>query len=104
MTGEVEDLREHLQRYRAVTLQFLDVIPEDRLAWRPRPDGFTAAQHLLHIVQTEDFYIHGLFTGVWETARMRLVDVGLTTAALRARFDAVRAVTLAHLSSLDPRR
>ncbi len=37
MRTELEDLREHLERYRAVTLQVLDLVTDEQLAWRPGP-------------------------------------------------------------------
>lgn len=104
MSRELDDLREHFQRYRAVTLQFLDALSDDQLGWRPRPGAFTVAQHLLHIVQTEDFYIRGLSSGAWEPERMRLPELCPMIADLRARFTAVRSATCEYLAALESGR
>ena len=104
MADEIDDFREHMQRYRAVTVQFLDVLSDVQLAWRPRSDAFTAGQHLLHIAQTEEFYMHGLFTGNWEPNRIRLPVAPLSGTTLKARFESVRAITIEYLSTLTPTR
>lgn len=40
MRTEIEDLREHLERYRAVTLQALGLISDEQLGWRPSPEYY----------------------------------------------------------------
>jgi uncharacterized damage-inducible protein DinB len=45
MHTELSNLREHLDRYRAVTLQTIDVVPDDAaLAWRARLDVMPASE------------------------------------------------------------
>jgi hypothetical protein len=68
--GESDDFREHLERYRAVTLQHFDILSDEHMAWRPRPDAFTCAQQLLHMVQNEDYFISGLFAHEWSLGRL----------------------------------
>lgn len=65
MATEIEDLLEHFDRYRAVTLEHLEHLTDEQLTWRPRPDAFSCAQHFVHIVQKEDFYMRGLFERDW---------------------------------------
>lgn len=101
MSTEIADLTEHLERYRGVTLQHLAMLSEQELSWRPRPEAFSCAQHLLHIVQTEDFYARGLFGGDWDMERLRLPAPMPDRAALEAWFRTVRAATRAHLAALD---
>ncbi len=60
MISELKDLCEHLERFRAVTLQVLDIVADDELSWRPDDDSFSCGQQLMHIAQAEDFYAHGL--------------------------------------------
>lgn len=109
MHTELANYREHADRYRATTLQVLDVLPDDAaLAWRPtapgHDDAFTLGQHLLHVAQTEDYYTRGLFEGAW---RRDLLSLGRDATAwaaergaLRAYLDAVRARTRRHLDAL----
>ena len=56
MRDELQDLREHLDRYRAVTLQVLECVSDEQLSWRPGPDHYTLGQQLIHIAQAEDFH------------------------------------------------
>jgi uncharacterized damage-inducible protein DinB len=100
MTPEIDDLREHLERYRAVTLQYFEILSEEELCWRPRDDAFTCGQHLLHIVQGEDFYIRGLAENVWDLERLRFPKPMPEKTALRDHFDEVRRRTIAYLNSL----
>jgi uncharacterized damage-inducible protein DinB len=102
---ELATYREHLERYRATTLQILDTLTEDReLAWSPTPESYSVGQQLLHVAQAEDYYVRGLFERDWDPARTRL-DAATephraTRHALRAYFDEVRARTRTHLDTL----
>ena len=100
MASEIDDLREHLERYRAVTLQHFEILSEDELSWRPRAEAFSCAQQLLHIIQNEDFYIHGLAANDWNLEWLRFPKPMPSQAALREQFGDVRRTTLAYLESL----
>ena len=100
MPNELDDLREHLDRYRAVTLQHFDLLSEGELSWRPRPDAFSCGQQLLHILQNEDFYVRGLSTNEWDVDRHRFPQPLPSKATLRRMFDDVRGATHAYLGSL----
>lgn len=100
MPTEIEDLREHFERYRAVTLQHLERLADEQLSWRPRPDAFSCGQHFVHLVQTEDFYMRGLFHRDWNPERMRFPKVLPRKAELRDQFDAARKFTLNCFSTL----
>jgi uncharacterized damage-inducible protein DinB len=99
--AELDDLREHLDRYRAVTLLYFDLLTEDELHWRARPDAFTCGQQLLHIIQTEDCFTRGLFGGDWQLDRLRFPKPQPSKADLLQRFVDVRAQTLRYLSGLQ---
>lgn len=60
-SSELEDIREHFERYRGVTLQTLDLVPDEKLSWRPGEGLRSFAGQFLHIAQTEDYYVRGLF-------------------------------------------
>jgi uncharacterized damage-inducible protein DinB len=100
--GELDDFREHLQRYRAVTLQHFDILSEQDMPWRPRPDAFSCAQQLLHIIQNEDYFISGLFGDDWGLDRLTLPQPMPDKQSLRQQFLDVRRRTLAALSALHP--
>lgn len=101
-TDELTDLTEHLQRYRAVTLQVLDLVDDQDLAWRPSAEQYSLGQQLLHIAQTEDLYAHGLFEGEWDLSRARFPEVLPDRGGLRRFFDDVRAMTLRALARTAP--
>jgi uncharacterized damage-inducible protein DinB len=102
--SELDDLREHLERYRAVTLQHFDILSEEDMVWRPRPDAFSCAQQLLHIVQSEDFFISGLFGNDWSLDRITFPKPMPAKPVLHQQFLDVRRRTLSALSSLEPAR
>jgi uncharacterized damage-inducible protein DinB len=82
---ELADRREHLERYRAVTLQVLDVVEsDDDLRWRPGPAHYSLGQQLLHIAQSDDLYSHGLFEGDWNLGRARFPERLPDRSELRA--------------------
>ena len=102
MTSEVDDLIEHLQRYRGVTLRTLEMVSDDDLTWRPNSDQYSLGQHLLHIAQAEDLYSCGLFNGEWNYDRVRFPDALPPKAEILAFFQEVRDRTLIHLKSVAP--
>lgn len=100
MRNELDDLREHLERYRTVTLQVLDCVTDEQLSWRPGEDHYTLGQQLIHIAQAEDFHTHGLFENDWNTDRVRLPKHVLDRAGVRDFFATVRAYTSARMDEL----
>jgi uncharacterized damage-inducible protein DinB len=100
MPTEIEDLTEHFDRYRAVTLQHLERLSDEQLSWRPRADAFSCGQHFVHLIQTEDFYMRGLFEQDWDVERLRFPSVLPVKNELREQFAAVRAFTSRCFSAL----
>lgn len=101
MRTELEDLTEHLDRLRAVTLSFLDAVDDGDLSWRPTPEQYSLGQQLLHIAQAEDLYAHGLFASDWNYDRVRFPASLPSCAEIRDFFIEVRARTRGHLARLD---
>lgn len=102
--AELDDLREHLERYRAVTLQALDLVTDEELGWRPGRDQYTLGQQFLHIAQSEDLQIQGLLHGDWDYERGRFPSRELTGDELRALLKETRDRTTVALKELDERR
>jgi uncharacterized damage-inducible protein DinB len=102
MASEIDDLREHYNRYRAVTLEHLQRLSDEQLLWRPRPDAFNCAQHFVHLAQTEEFYMRGLFGHDWNQERLRFPKPLPNKADLLGQFEAVRKLTLNAFSTLTP--
>ena len=99
--SEFDDLLEHLERYRAVTLQCLDLVSDEDLAWRPGPSHYTLGQQFLHIAQAEDFQVRGLMFGDWDYERARFPGRALGVEELRELMWKTRSRTVAALDELD---
>lgn len=101
---EITDLREHLVRFRGVTLQTLEWIPEEKLGWAPREGLRTFGEHFLHIARTEEYYALGVMRGEWSMERYFSRPPSLNREALQRVFEETRAETLQALDSLDGSR
>jgi hypothetical protein len=101
---EVSVLREHLERYRGVTLQTLEFAPEDKLEWRPSEKAMTVAEQFVHIARVEEFYSRGFFGGVWQFELLSQTPDKLTKASLKERLDTGRAYLLEQLGRLEAKR
>ena len=100
MPTEIEDLTEHYERYRAVTLEHLERFSDEQLTWRPRPNAFSCGQQFVHLIQTEDFYMHGLFEEDWSIERLRFPAAVPAKPELKEQFESARAYTRSRLSTL----
>lgn len=100
--GELDDLTEHLRRYRATTLQVFELVDDEELAWRPGPDQYSLGQQLLHVAQAEDRFVHGLFQGDWSLDRVRFPEEFPRAAEIEAYMGRVRRRLLDELDALDP--
>lgn len=101
---ELSVLREHLERYRGVTLQTLEMVPEEKLAWFPSRSQFSVAEQFAHIAQVEEFYAQGLLAGEWDPSRLEPPKVRFTKEQLRQKLEQTRQRTLARLGQLEPGR
>jgi len=68
--NEISSIREHLSRYRAVNLQTLEYVPDDKLAWKPDDKSRSFGEQLLHIDAVNEFYNRGLVGGDWNLQRV----------------------------------
>jgi uncharacterized damage-inducible protein DinB len=100
MLSELANIREHWTRYRDVTLQHLDMLAEEQMAWRPQPELFSCGQHFVHILQTEKHYARGLFHHDWDNARLHFPASLPVISQLRSDFTTTRAQTLADFDKL----
>lgn len=101
---EISDLREHLERFRGVTLQTLEWVPEEQLGWTPREGLRSFAENFLHMARTEEYYARGLLAGQWDLERYFARPAALTRESLRQILTETRAVTLTGLENMDPAR
>ena len=101
MIVELREYWDHLERYRTVTFQLLDLVSEPDLSWRPVSAMMTLGQQFLHIAQGEDFMIHGLFRDEWSEERCRLPREVVGIPKLRSFFESIRMFTRASLEDVD---
>ncbi len=104
VTDEISVLKEHLQRYRGVTLQSLEFVPEEKLGWKPSPESMSFAEQVLHIARVEMFYASGFFGGVWRFEVLQEMPATLTKETLRKRLEEGRAYLMAQLERLEASR
>jgi len=104
ITREIADLREHMERFRGVTLQTLDWVPEEKLGWRPQEGLRSFADHFLHVAHTEQYHTRGFFGNDWNMERYFARPATLSKESLRAELNSSRAYTLSGIDSLDPKR
>src|SRR5947208_7402247 len=67
---EISSIREHLLRYRGVTLQTLEYVSDEKLPWKPGNDLRSVAEQFLHIARVNEFYARGLVDGDWNLPRV----------------------------------
>ena len=101
MDREVADLLEHLERYRAVTLQALDLVDADALTWRPGADYYSLCQQFIHIAQAEDFHSRGIFDNDWNVDRVRLPKECWNPEQIKGYFERVREFTRSRVQQLS---
>jgi uncharacterized damage-inducible protein DinB len=101
---EVAALQEHFERFRGVTLQMLEMIPEERLAWRPTEKLRSFAELFLHIARAEYYYARGFFAGDWNLERLKPPSGPLSREDLRRELTEPRPFLTQHLEALDAAR
>lgn len=98
---ELTDLREHMKRYRDVTIHVLEFVPDDKLAWSPGEGLRTFAEQFLHIAQVESFYAKGFFASHYDFDQLKPPGEPITRDGLRQRLSDAHAFTDEKIASLD---
>lgn len=99
--SEITDLREHLKRYRDVTIHTLEFVPDDKLTWSPGEGLRSFAEQFLHIAQVESFYSQGFFNGNYDFSQLKPPDGTVARGDLRQRLSGAHAFTDEKIASLD---
>lgn len=99
---ELGVILEHWERYRSVTLQFLETLTDEELHWRPDAGAYSCGQQLLHIAQTEDYYERGFSRGEWDQRLLGFPRELPLKEELRAFFAVVRERMNGYLRALAP--
>jgi uncharacterized damage-inducible protein DinB len=101
---EIATLAEHMGRYRAVTLQTLEFIPDDKFDWKPQEPLRAIGEQFNHIAQAEDFYIHGLLENDWNFERVKKSHGPFTRKQLQKLLSNGSALVQDKLAKLAPAR
>jgi uncharacterized damage-inducible protein DinB len=99
--GEIATVREHLERFRAVTLQSLERTPSDKLSWSPSSGLMTFAGQYAHLANVERLYVRGLSGAEWR-AEANSLDGPADVDQLRTALLDARAITTTWLDTLSP--
>ena len=103
----VQELIAHWRGKRQVLVDALNLLPEDKLHWTPRPELWSVCQRALHVAGAEDGWLRHVLTGElddWPAPYMGtgfLVEAFPTVAALQAHLAEVHARTEAYLRELS---
>jgi uncharacterized damage-inducible protein DinB len=100
-SGEIATVREHLERFRAVTLQSLERTPAEKLSWSPAPGLMTFAGQYAHLASVERVYVRGLSAAQWRPEANTL-EGPADTGQLRTALKDARTATTAWLDTLAP--
>jgi uncharacterized damage-inducible protein DinB len=100
-TGELATIREHLERFRAITLQSLDRTPPDKWHWAPSPNLMTFAGQYAHLASIERLYLQGLRGAGWKP-EPNVLDSSVDAPQLRTALEDARAATLRWVDTLSP--
>lgn len=66
MIHSTKDFIKYFNSIRRRTLNYIRVIPSDRLAWSPKPDEFTCADIIQHIIEAEKMFVRVVIEGRWK--------------------------------------
>lgn len=100
-SNEIYTLSEHLDRYRGVTLQILELVPDAKLRWQPASQLRSFAEHFLHLARTEDYYIRGFFNNDWEIERIKVKMESASHKIIEKELMDTRALTMEMINRID---
>jgi uncharacterized damage-inducible protein DinB len=68
MIQHVDSFVEYFGSIRRRTIQYVWIIPADRVDWAPRPGEFTCAQIVCHLAAAESMFVGAVVEGLWRYA------------------------------------
>jgi len=104
LNAELAVLRDNFERFRGVTLQMLNLLPEEKLSWRPAENLRSFAEQFLHIARVEDYHARGFFAGDWSPEHTKFPSLPLSHEDLKRELVAPRPFLMQHLEALDVAR
>jgi len=65
MIQSITDFIKYFEGVRRRTMNYIRVVPPDRLDWLPKEGEFTCADIIRHIIATEKMFVHVVTEGRW---------------------------------------
>jgi len=65
MIGSTTDFVKYFEGIRRRTLNYIRIVPADRLAWSPKEGEFTCADIIRHIIAAEKMFVRVVTEGIW---------------------------------------
>ncbi len=101
MNREIETFTTKLQTYTDVLRQALELIPDEKLDWKPFDYFRTLGQQFYHVMQTESFYLKGITENKWDyQGAFTFPSEPLTRALISDFISAVRQQTLRSIEKM----
>lgn len=66
MIGSITDFIKYFESIRRRTMNYIRIVPADRLAWSPKPGEFTCADIIRHIGTSEQMFVRVATEGKWK--------------------------------------
>ena len=74
MIGSTTDFIKYFEGIRHRTLNYIRVVPSDRLGWTPKEGEFTCADIIRHIIAAEKMFVRVAMEGKWKYEGHELED------------------------------
>ena len=66
MIASTTEFIKYFEGFRRRTMNYICVVPADRLAWSPNEGEFTCADIIRHITATEEMFVRVVTEGQWK--------------------------------------
>ena len=100
MIQNISSFITYFESIRRRTLNYIRVIPADRLGWSAKPGEFTCAELLRHIIATESLFVGTVVTGRWKYPGHKC-EPSDTLDSLLATMEANHRQAMESLAKLD---
>jgi len=99
MLHSVESFVGYFEGIRRRTLNYVRVLPEDRLGWAPRAGEFTCGEIVMHLAAAERMFVGAVVDGRWRYAG-HAHDPQASLGALIAELEAGHAAAIERLRGM----
>jgi uncharacterized damage-inducible protein DinB len=101
MNNEIESLKEKLKIYNDVLLLSLELVPDEKLEWKPFDCFRSLGEQFYHVGQIEEFYIRGIRERHWDLPNaLKSPGERLTKDFIKNYINSAREKTLEFLGEM----